>query len=215
MHFQFAPFNSHLACWSAGPPHRGSRKWRPPLQRRVRPCKASADTPGQAPYPTPQVQPGAWVPLLRRYCQVSVSAASLLAINHGIKHWFTAIGTAVPPTLAGMLMTFVLLTAAAAASERTAAVADAITHFYAPLRDWVARWMPVFFVPSLIVLPNACSGMTSAQLVKMVQVTLGGWLGSILLATAAVRLLRGAAGSDISAQEVRCLLLTWHLRGLP
>jgi putative effector of murein hydrolase LrgA (UPF0299 family) len=143
-----------------------------------------------------------------RYAYVSVGAGSLLLFNEGLKRALLAHGVTFPPTLTGMLLMIVVLTTAKAASAQSAALVDAVVNFYAPLRDWVARWMPVFFVPSLIVLPKACAGIAVSEMVKVAQVTVAGWLGSLLLAAGLLRALRGAAHSDITKEEVRCYFIT-------
>ena len=33
--------------------------------------------------------------------------------------------------------------------------ADAVVAFFAPALDWIQRWLPLFYVPSLIMLPLA------------------------------------------------------------
>lgn len=33
--------------------------------------------------------------------------------------------------------------------------ADAVAAFFAPALDWIQRWLPLFYVPSLIMLPLA------------------------------------------------------------
>ncbi len=40
--------------------------------------------------------------------------------------------------------------------------ADAVMAFFAPALDWIQRWLPLFYVPSLIMLPLALRDIAGA-----------------------------------------------------
>lgn len=41
--------------------------------------------------------------------------------------------------------------------------ADAVAAFFAPALDWIQRWLPLFYVPSLIMLPLALRDIQGMQ----------------------------------------------------
>ena len=111
-----------------------------------------------------------------------------------------------PHTLAGMLVLCTGLVVAKSVSGTPARAADAIVDFFQPLLSWVARWMPVFFVPALIALPMslATASVQAADFLKVGQVMVLGWTASMLLATVAIKVLRSLFHTELTGQEVRC-----------
>jgi putative effector of murein hydrolase LrgA (UPF0299 family) len=139
---------------------------------------------------------------MQRYAQVAVTAAVLLAFNEGVKVMFQRFGISVPHTLGGMLIVITVSLVGKAAGTQTGVLVDSVVDLFAPLRDWIARWMPVFFVPSLVALPQATAGIPGSQAIKVAQVTAGGWFLSLLLAAFLVQTIRGAAHCEITSDEV-------------
>ena len=37
--------------------------------------------------------------------------------------------------------------------------AESVASFFSPALDWIQRWLPLFYVPSLVVLPIALQGI--------------------------------------------------------
>ncbi len=60
----------------------------------------------------------------------------------------------------------------------------------------LAKWLPVFFVPSLITLPLADSIGTSAELIKVIGIVIGGFFFSLLSAAFSVIAVRKAVGNE-------------------
>ena len=44
------------------------------------------------------------------------------------------------------------------------------------------RWLPLFYVPSLVVLPLAVAELPQLSLLKVIVLVAAGWLGSLMLA---------------------------------
>lgn len=42
--------------------------------------------------------------------------------------------------------------------------ADKVLALYGPALNWIARWLPLFYVPALVTLPLALNGIPGAQL---------------------------------------------------
>jgi hypothetical protein len=89
----------------------------------------------------------------REYGPKLALVGTLFATDAGLKAAAASAGITFPPALAGMLA----LTAALVALPRAAS--DAVAGAVAPGLDWIARWLPLFYVPSLVVLPVALKGI--------------------------------------------------------
>ena len=124
------------------------------------------------------------------------STSLLVAADVAIRRLFQARSIAFPSSLAGCGFLFAaLLTLHAARAEW----GDAVHGVLAPGAAVLAKWLPVFFVPSLVTLPLAQSMGSGAELAKVATVIGGGFLftlfttaGSVL----AVRKLMGGSGGD-------------------
>ena len=124
------------------------------------------------------------------------STSLLVAADVAIRRLFQARSIAFPSSLAGCGFLFAaLLTLHAARAEW----GDAVHGVLAPGAAVLAKWLPVFFVPSLVTLPLAQSMGSGVELAKVAAVIGGGFLftlfttaGSVL----AVRKLMGGSGDN-------------------
>jgi putative effector of murein hydrolase LrgA (UPF0299 family) len=139
----------------------------------------------------------------QRYVLISASAGSLLLLNEGVRQGLASLSISFPAPLAGMLLCLVCFMAGKALGGPAANAVDWLIDFYAPLRDWVARWMPVFFVPSLIVLPQACAGIGTEEMCKVGFVAVKGWILTFLASVLMLASFRYFTNSNISPDEVR------------
>ncbi len=121
---------------------------------------------------------------------------TLFACDGALKAGAKEVGLSFPPALVGMLLIIAALSALGAASPRAA---DRAQQLAAPGLDWVSRWLPLFYVPSLVVLPLAVRGIPGSDLAKMLAVVVLG-MPATLLATAAVAVaIRSAAKTPLGA----------------
>jgi putative effector of murein hydrolase LrgA (UPF0299 family) len=88
--------------------------------------------------------------------QLLISLASLYYLDQGIKVLFTQYAIKFPSALAGMFGVFALL---CVVGDKTA---DKILGWYNPALNWIARWLPLFYVPALVTLPLALNGIPGA-----------------------------------------------------
>lgn len=63
----------------------------------------------------------------------------------------------------------------------TAAV-ERVTSAMSPGIDWIGRWLPLFYVPSLVTLPLALQALPGALLFKVFGLLCCGWVASLLFA---------------------------------
>ncbi len=82
-----------------------------------------------------------------------------------LTHLCVRAGVTFPPPLLGM---FALIAALALTEARggTAAV-DRVAAAAAPGVDWIGRWLPLFYVPSLVTLPLALMALPGALVAKV------------------------------------------------
>lgn len=83
-----------------------------------------------------------------------VSAASLFAIDYGIRNAFQACDISFPSQLGGCILLFAFLLLADFAKG---GLGNDMLTFLSPGAGLLAKWLPVFFVPGLAMLPRAPS----------------------------------------------------------
>lgn len=83
-----------------------------------------------------------------------VSALGLFAINYAVTKLFAALDIGFPAMLGGCIILFTTLLLADAVSP---GLGNAIFEWLTPGGNLVAKWLPVFFVPGLAMLPRAPS----------------------------------------------------------
>ena len=96
--------------------------------------------------------------------QLAVGLGSLVALDKSLKAAFLSAGIRFPSALCGM---FIILTAICALSSVDEKAAQRVYDFWEPALQWVARWLPLFYVPSLVTLPAALSGIPGADLARI------------------------------------------------
>jgi hypothetical protein len=87
--------------------------------------------------------------------------------------------------------------------NNTPKVANKIVAFFDPAVYWVARWMPVFFVPSLVVLPLSAAMFSSQQLASVGVAIAGAWAITLLAAAGTAKTLRHFLHTELTTEEVR------------
>lgn len=104
---------------------------------------------------------------------------------------FAANDIAFPSQLGGCLILFALLVLADIVRP---GVGESAFQMLNPGANLLAKWLPVFFVPGLALLPLAPSIGSSMEIVKVLSVVIIGWFFTLLTTTYAVLGLRSAQG---------------------
>eukprot|EP00249_Psilotum_nudum_P008796 c21512_g1_i2 orf=326-1474(+) len=60
--------------------------------------------------------------------------------------------------------------------------ASKVVEFFNPATTFIQRWLPLFYVPSLIVLPLAVKGIPATSAAKIGAILVGGWVASLCVA---------------------------------
>lgn len=107
---------------------------------------------------------------------------TLFACDRALQIGAKQVGLTFPPALIGMLL---IIAGLSALSSFNPNAAEKVQKLAAPGLDWVSRWLPLFYVPSLVVLPLAVRGIPGGDLAKMLAVVVLG-MPATLLATAAI-----------------------------
>ncbi|KAK3267924.1 hypothetical protein CYMTET_23547 [Cymbomonas tetramitiformis] len=91
-------------------------------------------------------------PWLMTQAQKAAGLATFLAADMFLKKVFVAANIAFPSALGGMFVILGTLLALEVVSNSTV---EFLFRMFNPALDWIARWLPLFYMPSLIVLPVA------------------------------------------------------------
>lgn len=99
-----------------------------------------------------------------RLLHLLVSLGIVLAIDKLLKKAFVVAGIKFPSALFGMFCVFSVLLALDVAVP---AAADGLMKFFEPATLFIQRWLPLFYVPSLVVLPLAVKDIPAASALKI------------------------------------------------
>ncbi|KAK3157263.1 hypothetical protein QOZ80_2AG0118480 [Eleusine coracana subsp. coracana] len=108
-----------------------------------------------------------------------VSLGIVLAADKFLKQAFVAASIKFPSSLFGM---FCVLSVLLVFDTFVPVLAKAFMDFFEPATLFIQRWLPLFYVPSLVVLPLAVRDVPVASGLKIFLITFGGWLASLAVA---------------------------------
>ncbi|CAN1748857.1 Plastidal glycolate/glycerate translocator 1, chloroplastic [Linum perenne] len=108
-----------------------------------------------------------------------VSLGIVLAVDRYLKVAFVAASIKFPSALFGMFCIFSVLVVL---DVVVPAAASGIMSFFEPALLFIQRWLPLFYVPSLVVLPLSVKDIPAASGVKICIIVAIGWLASLCVA---------------------------------
>ncbi|XP_057466634.1 plastidal glycolate/glycerate translocator 1, chloroplastic-like [Actinidia eriantha] len=108
-----------------------------------------------------------------------VSLGIVLAIDKALKKAFVAAAIKFPSALFGMFCVFTILMVL---DSTVPDAATSLMNFFEPAIMFIQRWLPLFYVPSLVVLPLAVKDIPASSGVKICFILVGGWLASLSVA---------------------------------
>ncbi|ESQ33608.1 hypothetical protein EUTSA_v10007389mg [Eutrema salsugineum] len=108
-----------------------------------------------------------------------VSLGIILAADSFLKQAFVAASIKFPSALFGMFCIFSVLMIL---DSFVPAAATSLMNFFEPAFLFIQRWLPLFYVPSLVVLPLSVRDIPAASGVKICYIVAGGWLASLCVA---------------------------------
>eukprot|EP01025_Chloroclados_australasicus_P039922 TRINITY_DN41593_c0_g1_i1.p1 TRINITY_DN41593_c0_g1~~TRINITY_DN41593_c0_g1_i1.p1 ORF type:complete len:547 (-),score=82.51 TRINITY_DN41593_c0_g1_i1:281-1921(-) len=119
-----------------------------------------------------------------RTLHLVVSLGTLYAANLSLKNLFANMGWKFPAPLAGM---FVIIGGLLSLPEPAA---DRCVQAFTPALNWIQRWLPLFYVPSLVTLPLAIRGIAASEMAKIGGILAIGMPASLLFTAQAAVVIR-------------------------
>ncbi|QHN80388.1 Plastidal glycolate/glycerate translocator 1 [Arachis hypogaea] len=108
-----------------------------------------------------------------------VSLGLILAMDKYLKKAFVAAAIKFPSALFGMFCIFSLLIVL---DSTLPSAATALMNFFEPAFMFIQRYLPLFYVPSLVVLPLSVRDIPPASGIKICLIIVGGWLATVCVA---------------------------------
>uniref|UniRef100_A0A2N9GYK0 Plastidal glycolate/glycerate translocator 1, chloroplastic n=1 Tax=Fagus sylvatica TaxID=28930 RepID=A0A2N9GYK0_FAGSY len=108
-----------------------------------------------------------------------VSLGIILAMDKFLKTAFVAAAIKFPSALFGMFCIFSILVVL---DSTIPAAATGLMNFFEPALLFIQRWLPLFYVPSLVVVPLSVRDIPAASGIKICLIIVGGWLASLSVA---------------------------------
>ncbi|KAI5419059.1 variant 2 [Lathyrus oleraceus] len=108
-----------------------------------------------------------------------VSLGLFVATDKFLKQTFVTAGIKFPSALFGMFCIFSVLIIL---DSTVPSAATAVVNFFEPAFMFIQRWLPLFYVPSLVVLPLSVRDIPAASGIKIGLIIVGGWLATLCVA---------------------------------
>ncbi|MED6206230.1 Plastidal glycolate/glycerate translocator 1, chloroplastic [Stylosanthes scabra] len=108
-----------------------------------------------------------------------VSLGLILAMDKYLKQVFVAAAIKFPSALFGMFCIFSVLIVL---DSTLPSAATALMNFFEPALIFIQRYLPLFYVPSLVVLPLSVKDIPPASGIKICLIIVGGWLATVCVA---------------------------------
>ncbi|MEW5316619.1 MAG: hypothetical protein WDW38_007980 [Sanguina aurantia] len=132
------------------------------------PAAAAVTAPSDASASTPFVNG------LFEYLKLWTGLGTLYSIDMMIKYAFSLAAIKFPSSLGGMFLLVAVLTVIG--SEK----AQHISNFFTPTLEWIAKWLPLFYIASLVTLPAGLKGVSGEELGKIFLILCFGMVGTLL-----------------------------------
>lgn len=122
----------------------------------------------------PPAKKGPLAKFVSEYMHLWSALGALYVLDLGFKYAFTKAKLTFPSALGGMfgVAAFLMMV-----GEMNAAN---ITNFFNPALNWIARWLPLFYVASLVTLPAAVKGIPGSDIAKILLILCVGMVGTLL-----------------------------------
>ncbi|XP_022996185.1 plastidal glycolate/glycerate translocator 1, chloroplastic-like [Cucurbita maxima] len=110
---------------------------------------------------------------------LAVSLGIILATDKILKKAFVAAAIKFPSALFGMFCIFTVLLAL---DSTVPSAATGVMNFFEPALLFIQRWLPLFYVPSLVILPLSVKDIPAASGIKICFIIVVGWLATLCVA---------------------------------
>ncbi|XP_042483768.1 plastidal glycolate/glycerate translocator 1, chloroplastic-like isoform X2 [Macadamia integrifolia] len=127
-----------------------------------------------------------------------LSLGIIMAMDKFLERVFVAVAIKFPSALFGMFFVFSILMIFDSVLPSAATI---LINFFEPANMFIQRWLPVFYVPLLVVLPLSVKGIPAASGVKICFIIVGGWLASLSVAGYTAITIRKIVKTEMIAAE--------------
>ncbi|XP_028754697.1 plastidal glycolate/glycerate translocator 1, chloroplastic-like [Neltuma alba] len=127
-----------------------------------------------------------------------ISLGLILATDVVLSKFFSAASIQFPSALFGM---FCIFSALVVLDCTVPSAAMALMKFFEPAFVFIQRWLPLFYVPSLVVLPLSIKDIPAAAGVKIGFIIVGGWLATLCVAGFTALAIRKAVKTEMIDAE--------------
>ncbi|KAK7407099.1 hypothetical protein VNO78_08741 [Psophocarpus tetragonolobus] len=127
-----------------------------------------------------------------------VSLALILSIDFLLKKAFSAASIEFPSALFGMFCIFSVLIIL---DFTVPSAAVALEKFFEPGIMFIHRWLPLFYVPVLVVLPLSVKDIPPSSAIKIFLIVVGGWLATLCVTGLAAIGVRKAVKTEMIDAE--------------
>ena len=126
------------------------------------------------------------------------SVGGLFVADKWLEHALCAAGVTFPSALIGMfgVLTALLVTERLVGEEAANEMVGAVS----PALSWIASWLPVFYVPSLVVTPLVVTKIAPSALVKVLAIVVVGFVTTIAFSATSANAIRGMTGTTLLPQ---------------
>ncbi|XP_002982386.2 plastidal glycolate/glycerate translocator 1, chloroplastic isoform X1 [Selaginella moellendorffii] len=135
---------------------------------------------------------------LTQVAHLGVSLGIFLGLDKLLKKLFVSASIKFPSALFGMFCIFVILNVLDAASPDSAA---SVVSFFSPAITFIQRWLPLFYVPSLVVIPLATKGIPASAGAKIGAILVFGWAATLAVAGYTAVAVRGIVRTKLEPTE--------------
>ena len=123
------------------------------------------------------------------------SVGALFALDKTLEHALCAAGVTFPSALIGMfgILATLLVTEKIGGEDAASAMEGTI----APALNWITSWLPVFYVPSLVVTPLVVTKIAPSALAKVLGIVVVGFVTTIAFSATSANFIRKFTGTEM------------------
>ncbi|KZV25535.1 hypothetical protein F511_27520 [Dorcoceras hygrometricum] len=133
-----------------------------------------------------------------RLLHLVVSLGIIVFMDKLLKKAFVDAAIKFPSALFGMFCIFTILIVLDATIPEAATT---LLEFFQPALLFIQRWLPLFYVPSLVILPLAVKDIPAASGLKILLIVVGGWLASLSVAGFTAIAVRKLVNTEMTPAE--------------
>lgn len=131
----------------------------------------------------------------REHAHLVASVGALFALDKGLENGLKAAGVSFPSALIGMFGALVILMVTEKLVGEDAA--NKLKSTVSPALNWITSWLPVFYVPSLVVTPLVLTKIAPSAIAKVLVIVVVGFVSTIAFSATSANAIRGMTGTTL------------------